>query len=616
MTLDTHAVSVSQNETHSPLNGLVRDSPESYQPAMSTDVPMGIMSDNSVTQTDGNVPKHIQTWTNDSENVLEPLLTSNNSETDSSPQGQMLKLVRVVCNYNSSSANRRGRNKFLIQNMSAALCTDVYYDHAVISDQTYDIQAISQLDVFPMDGNMFIPSYVAINDFKVNLPKLRTFLTVTDSPNVSFIGVVDHPDRLKLFTKSCVHQARTWGFNGINIKWPNPPKLAYLVHLMQSLRAAFDEEKTLYKLPKLLLGVMLFGDISFLKDYEEVSNFNSYVDQVTLLAFNAAGYTLNRTRLVSPLYRPNVSFTNAEMVSLFEKEQEMLANVSSNVMANDNSTMDSFDNNSRTNQSLNSQNDHSHNISVNALSTDDVHMLDQLDVVQVKSHTVSLGSSSTIMTDHSSRIDGIEMHDPDLVLKRSRRNEATQPDVNLHDSITALIKHGVDKSKINVGITLTGHSYKLRHPRFHGVYSPALGPGQEFHKTGQVYFFEMCDVKDDHVTTLSPEDETPYWYINQTWVSYESMDSIRQKVQYIMSNHLGGVMLLSQSEDDFTGLNCNAGTFPVSRMVYNMSNVGRGFGHYSYSFPWVDYCSRAYMVDTNVMVHSLVLLHLTLCSIV
>ncbi|KAI8795264.1 acidic mammalian chitinase [Biomphalaria glabrata] len=503
---------------------------------------------------------------------LKQLLMKNDSVPND--QSKKLALIRVVCSFNSSSPHREKPYTFLIQNMSASLCTDLYYEHAVINDQTFGIQAVSELDIFPFDGNLYIPSYVAINDFKMTHSRLRTFLTITESSNISFSDLADGSSKLKSFVQSCVRQTRIWGFDGINIKWRRPPRLSSLVRIVQHLRTSFSEEKTLMNLPKLLLGVTLFGDITIYDDFEEVATLNKLVDQVTLLAFNDVEDGAGRTQLVSPLYGKKVK-TSTEDAGSAKKPSTTQHTEDTNGIHHQNDNIALRFNSSSDSKAATSQiaDTTAENKIMDKGQTDDWTYINNL--VSGLSQVYSSVSSGT--TERS-------------VPKMSKRATASSAEVNLHDSLNALVTHGVDKSKINAGITLIGHSYSLASEDHHGINASTLGPEELYHKSGQVYFSDMCKIDSGVKMTTSPEDSTPYWYRGQVWVSYEDVKSIQQKVNYLLDNHIGGVMVLSQSEDDSTGRSCGGEPFLVSRMVYDMSNVAQGLGHYSYSFPWVEYC--------------------------
>lgn len=78
-------------------------------------------------------------------------------------------------------------------------------------------------------------------------------------------------------------------------------------------------------------------------------------------------------------------------------------------------------------------------------------------------------------------------------------------------------------------------------------------------------------------------------YLEKEWVTYEDEQSITQKIEYLKEHNIGGLMISSQSEDDFSGAHCSKGPFPLSRLAYEISNLGESDLWKCES--WEQYCS-------------------------
>ena len=64
----------------------------------------------------------------------------------------------------------------------------------------------------------------------------------------------------------------------------------------------------------------------------------------------------------------------------------------------------------------------------------------------------------------------------------------------------------------------------------------------------------------------------PYAYSGDEWVSFDDIDTIKQKTEYLKSMELGGAMIWALDLDDFRGT-CGTGeTYPL------LKTVNRGLG--------------------------------------
>ena len=59
----------------------------------------------------------------------------------------------------------------------------------------------------------------------------------------------------------------------------------------------------------------------------------------------------------------------------------------------------------------------------------------------------------------------------------------------------------------------------------------------------------------------------PYAYSGDEWVSFDDIDTIQQKTEYLKSMGLGGAMIWALDLDDFNG-NCGSGeTYPLLKTI-------------------------------------------------
>ncbi|XP_022253586.1 acidic mammalian chitinase-like [Limulus polyphemus] len=62
---------------------------------------------------------------------------------------------------------------------------------------------------------------------------------------------------------------------------------------------------------------------------------------------------------------------------------------------------------------------------------------------------------------------------------------------------------------------------------------------------------------------------TPYATSDNQWISYEDMDSMTTKANFVLENNLGGIMVWSLDIDDFTGT-CFGQKFPLLTVINNV----------------------------------------------
>ena len=65
----------------------------------------------------------------------------------------------------------------------------------------------------------------------------------------------------------------------------------------------------------------------------------------------------------------------------------------------------------------------------------------------------------------------------------------------------------------------------------------------------------------------------PYAYKGNQWVSYDDVDMVTRKAQYIQEVGLGGAMFWDLPSDDFRNL-CGGGIYPLIKSVHNVLSSG------------------------------------------
>ncbi|GFO35220.1 chitinase-3-like protein 2, partial [Plakobranchus ocellatus] len=138
------------------------------------------------------------------------------------------------------------------------------------------------------------------------------------------------------------------------------------------------------------------------------------------------------------------------------------------------------------------------------------------------------------------------------------------------------VRGGMPKEQLVLGVPFYGRSFTLRGKNT-GVNAPARGPGRSGPFTGAAGFlayYEVClMIANGGRVTRIPEMEVPYVVLGNQWVGYDDAQSLQTKVNYIVNNGFGGVMIWSIAMDDHTGQGCKAGRYPLMRALRSTCNA-------------------------------------------
>lgn len=146
------------------------------------------------------------------------------------------------------------------------------------------------------------------------------------------------------------------------------------------------------------------------------------------------------------------------------------------------------------------------------------------------------------------------------------------PHFNSNFTIRYWIEKGCPPSKIVMGVNMYGQSFGLTDANNHGLNAKAYGPGQAGPYTRQAGFlayYEICKKINDGGWTVVRDPEGrmgPYTYKGTEWVSYDDVDDVRRKAQFMKELNLGGGMIWALDLDDFRG-NCGCGKHPLLKTL-------------------------------------------------
>ncbi|BFZ03597.1 hypothetical protein BsWGS_06636 [Bradybaena similaris] len=133
----------------------------------------------------------------------------------------------------------------------------------------------------------------------------------------------------------------------------------------------------------------------------------------------------------------------------------------------------------------------------------------------------------------------------------------------------------VPNEKINIGIPTFGRSFTLKYGSLNKTGAAAFN--QEGHATNIITsYYEMCKLIHRGGSVGHVEAQGGRYYTDGSlWVSYEDILSVAQKTCYIRKLGLGGMTFWTLNLDDFDGIACLHGTYPLIRTAANLMTYER-----------------------------------------
>ncbi|KAM7318116.1 hypothetical protein ACRRTK_022853 [Alexandromys fortis] len=140
--------------------------------------------------------------------------------------------------------------------------------------------------------------------------------------------------------------------------------------------------------------------------------------------------------------------------------------------------------------------------------------------------------------------------------------------LNVEYAMNSWKNNGVPAEKLIVGFPEYGLNFLLSNPSINGIGAPTSGAGPAGPYTREAGFwayYEICSFLRNGATEVwDASREVPYAYKGNEWVGYDNVRSFDVKTQWLKQNNFGGAMIWAIDLDDFTGLFCGQGKFPLT----------------------------------------------------
>ncbi|CAL1547940.1 unnamed protein product [Lymnaea stagnalis] len=143
---------------------------------------------------------------------------------------------------------------------------------------------------------------------------------------------------------------------------------------------------------------------------------------------------------------------------------------------------------------------------------------------------------------------------------------------NIKDCLEYWVERGIPRPLINIALSAYGRRVYTQSSSDMTIgESMAKGkaPGGKYtHMEGALTYYEICMLlKEGGKVGWDSLAQTPYHIQDKYFLTYENEQSYKEKVRFLRKNCYGGFVIRTLEEDDFLGLECGKGKFPLTRTV-------------------------------------------------
>ncbi|KAH9523840.1 hypothetical protein Btru_047195 [Bulinus truncatus] len=156
----------------------------------------------------------------------------------------------------------------------------------------------------------------------------------------------------------------------------------------------------------------------------------------------------------------------------------------------------------------------------------------------------------------------------------SRNSVAFNPEYSLNWTVHHYESLGLQPNKILIGVSGTG-KWLVLNDTFRSVPGSSVVKGSlrnssDYYITGGIAYAEICKVmltKANTKRVFDDQQKATYLVDGDNWITYDDVDTIKEKTKWAVKSGLAGVMFWSLDQDDFSGKGCNKGTYPLVKSM-------------------------------------------------
>ncbi|KAG5274671.1 hypothetical protein AALO_G00138870 [Alosa alosa] len=153
----------------------------------------------------------------------------------------------------------------------------------------------------------------------------------------------------------------------------------------------------------------------------------------------------------------------------------------------------------------------------------------------------------------------------------SSLDQGTHVHHNIDSTVSYWLMKGADANKLLLGFPTYGRTFHLT-TSASGLGAPADGPadaGPYTRDPGFWSYYEVCSFTSTGIQGWITEQKVPYATHGNSWVGYDNKESFAAKTQWLRGKNLGGASVWSLDLDDFGGVFCADGTYPLVNHLRN-----------------------------------------------
>ncbi|CAG9825623.1 unnamed protein product [Phaedon cochleariae] len=168
----------------------------------------------------------------------------------------------------------------------------------------------------------------------------------------------------------------------------------------------------------------------------------------------------------------------------------------------------------------------------------------------------TLIGTAYIIKDIADTVDYVHLMAYDYVPSTSNKTGLSSPMSAMNESVSLWLDGGLPAKKLILGLPAYARNFVLQDPSQTGIGAPVgeVGrPGPFTKEDGFLAYYEVLDTYKYVDYTIVSVDGTNYAYLDDEWLTYENVETVKLKTQYALDLNLGGIMLWSLDTDDFRG---------------------------------------------------------------
>ncbi|XP_053338529.1 acidic mammalian chitinase-like [Clarias gariepinus] len=150
-------------------------------------------------------------------------------------------------------------------------------------------------------------------------------------------------------------------------------------------------------------------------------------------------------------------------------------------------------------------------------------------------------------------------------LYQSSQETGAQTNLNTNYSMTYWMNQGAPVEKLRMGFATYGRTFNLS-STVSGLGASSRGPapaGNFTREAGMLAYYEICSFLQGTSIQWIQDQKVPYATKGYQWVGFDNKESFDTKVTYLKNFKFGGALVWALDLDDFTGLFCGQGKYPL-----------------------------------------------------